>query len=46
MLSVFKWSGSKRSQVEDIENILNGKYDNVDEIKFRYIGKCNFDGNK
>lgn len=23
MLSVFKWSGSKRSQVEDIENILN-----------------------
>ena len=32
--------------LDDVENILNGKYDNVDEIKFRYIGKCNFDGNK
>ena len=32
--------------LDDVENILNGKYDDVDEIKFRYIGKCNFDGNK
>lgn len=32
--------------LDDVENILNGKYDNVDEINFRYIGKCNFDGNK
>ncbi len=27
--------------LNDVENILNGKYDNVDESKFRYIGKCN-----
>ena len=26
--------------LNDVENILNGKYDNVDESKFRYIGKC------
>ena len=25
----------------DVENILNGKYDDVDESKFRYIGKYN-----
>lgn len=25
--------------LDDVENILNGKYDNVDESKFRYIGK-------
>lgn len=30
MLSVFKWSGSKRSQVEDIENILNGNDVEID----------------
>ena len=27
--------------LNDVENILNGKYDNVDESKFRYIGKYN-----
>lgn len=27
--------------LNDVEDILNGKYDNVDESKFRYIGKCN-----
>ena len=27
--------------LNDVENILNGTYDNVDEIKFRYIGKYN-----
>lgn len=27
--------------LDDVENILNGKYDNVDESKFRYIGKYN-----
>ena len=26
--------------LDDVENILNGKYDNIDESKFRYIGKC------
>ena len=26
--------------LNDVENILNGKYDNIDESKFRYIGKC------
>ncbi|MGM9882133.1 MAG: F0F1 ATP synthase subunit beta [Bacilli bacterium] len=25
--------------LDDVENILNGKYDNIDESKFRYIGK-------
>lgn len=25
--------------LDDVENILNGKYDDVDESKFRYIGK-------
>ena len=30
--------------LEDVEKILDGTYDEVDEIKFRYIGKCNFDG--
>ena len=32
------------SQIEEsrrtVENILSGKYDNVDEDKFLYIGKC------
>ena len=27
--------------LNDVENILNGKYDDVDESKFRYIGKYN-----
>ena len=27
--------------LQDVEDILNGKYDNVDENKFLYIGKCN-----
>jgi len=27
--------------LDDVENILNGTYDNVDESKFRYIGKYN-----
>ena len=27
--------------LNDVENILNGTYDNIDEIKFRYIGKYN-----
>lgn len=27
--------------LKDVENILNGKYDNVDESKFLYIGKYN-----
>lgn len=27
--------------LDDVENILNGKYDDVDESKFRYIGKYN-----
>ena len=27
--------------LNDVENIVNGTYDNVDEIKFRYIGKYN-----
>ena len=27
--------------LNDVEDILNGKYDNIDESKFRYIGKCN-----
>ena len=27
--------------LNDVENILKGTYDNVDEIKFRYIGKYN-----
>ena len=27
--------------LNDVENILNGKYDNVDESKFRYIGNYN-----
>jgi len=27
--------------LDDVENILKGTYDNVDEIKFRYIGKYN-----
>lgn len=26
--------------LNDVENILSGKYDNVDEDKFLYIGKC------
>ena len=26
--------------LNDVENILNGKYDDMDESKFRYIGKC------
>ena len=25
--------------LNDVENILNGKYDDMDESKFRYIGK-------
>ena len=32
MLSVFKWSGSKRSQVEDIENILNDNDVEIDQM--------------
>ena len=27
--------------LNDIENILNGKYDQIDESKFLYIGDCN-----
>ena len=27
--------------LDDVENILNGKYDDIDESKFRYIGKYN-----
>lgn len=27
--------------LDDVENILSGKYDDVDESKFRYIGKYN-----
>lgn len=27
--------------LDDVDNILNGKYDDVDESKFRYIGKYN-----
>lgn len=27
--------------LDDVENILNGKYDDVDESRFRYIGKYN-----
>ena len=27
--------------LDNVENILKGTYDNVDEIKFRYIGKYN-----
>jgi len=27
--------------LNDVENILNGKYDNIEEDKFLYIGKCN-----
>lgn len=27
--------------LDDVENILNGKYDDMDESKFRYIGKIN-----
>lgn len=28
--------------LDDVENILNGKYDNDDESKFRYIGKISW----
>ena len=27
--------------LDDVEGILTGKYDSVDESKFRYIGKIN-----
>jgi len=30
--------------LDDVENILKGTYDDVDEIKFRYIGKFNAEG--
>ena len=30
--------------LDDVENILKGTYDDVDEIKFRYIGKFNGKG--
>ena len=28
--------------LNDVENILNGKYDDMDESKFRYIGKISW----
>ena len=32
--------------LNDVENILEGKYDDVDESRFRYIGKMNMERNK
>ena len=28
--------------LDDVEGILEGKYDNIDESKFRYIGKISW----